>query len=325
MSDPRQSFHRQLTHSGRWLRDRRKTIVRGVLIALIIAVFAIVNTFTPRLFNRGPDSWLNTMAIGLGIGCAIAQINLIALWAAMAPSTSVVRLPWALFLVVLMAYSFGIGIRQDNGTTNAIVTLGTVLFLAELIAQVPFWIESRRKGYQLAFIDDVDDATEIPVAKHAIAGGQFGIANMMIGTALLACSLALFRYAFASEESDSVAQNSMRVGHIVIVLIPIIVANMVFVVPSVWSAFRHTRSVRRLLALSVPFFVLFSAIQFIFYVLMFGSPGQEGAKSFVLLIVINTMQCVAVFGVILLLRQVGFTLAKRVPKPPAPPSMVDAH
>ena len=79
-----------------------------ILLAVLIAGHLLVDFIVPVLFFRGDQAqWLLAAMLGLCIG----QINLIGVWAAMAPGRVMLRLPWTIFLTTLMWYALILGNR----------------------------------------------------------------------------------------------------------------------------------------------------------------------------------------------------------------------
>lgn len=344
-------------------------LIAGLGIGMIVTVCCCANVMTPALFSEGPGTSFKAVIVGSLIGAAIAQINLIAMWAALSAGSWIVRLPWALLLTLAMTSSFGVGIRADGGSGGDVMLLLAIFAMAVIVAQIPFRCVKWFRGRQLTLSpavafskehslkeqpsrerpnpeasaedskgssteDSTGASTETagqpfstngPLAHDSRAAkGQFGIASLMFATALLAISLALFRQAFPTSADWSFLTTSIQLGKLWLVLGPVVLANMVFVAPAVWFAFRDQHHLGRTVLLWFPFVLLFTGIQFAFYIIAFGSPGRDGFASFVTLVAINASQSVMVFVVISILRRLGFTLDARQPSdtfsPGVPPA-----
>ena len=69
-------------------------VLACAVAAVLFCAFLGVDAITPSVL-RGRDDWLPAILLGI----CIAQVNLIALWAAMAPGNIVVRISWSTLLI----------------------------------------------------------------------------------------------------------------------------------------------------------------------------------------------------------------------------------
>ena len=114
----------------------------------------------------------------------IAQLNLLAVWAALAPGRLMVRLPWSLFLATLIWYAVVLGFRcagRGRSGQDALM-VGLSLLFGVLVTQVPLWIANRWFRWHLAVV------VEGPSA--AVSERQYGIRHLLTGMTLLGLALA---------------------------------------------------------------------------------------------------------------------------------------
>jgi hypothetical protein len=82
--------------------NRSRNRIAVVLTGTVIVVFLVMNILLPPLL-MGRQGLL-TLLFGVGIG--IGQVNLIAIWTALAPGSFVQRFSWSLLLIVWSWYAF---------------------------------------------------------------------------------------------------------------------------------------------------------------------------------------------------------------------------
>ena len=103
-----------------------------------------VDFFCPRIVFQASH---NEKVEGIVLGICMAQLNLIAIWAALTNGRWIVRLPWALLLTMLMWFGLSLGNRlhpesfyRGRFSSDSAIKLGAILLGGALVAQVPLWI-----------------------------------------------------------------------------------------------------------------------------------------------------------------------------------------
>ena len=230
----------------------------------------------------------------------IAQLNLLAVWAALAPGRLMVRLPWSLFLATLIWYAVVLGFRcagRGLSGQDALMS-GLSLLFGVLVTQVPLWIANRWSRWHLAVV------VEGPSA--AVSERQYGIRHLLAGMTLLGLALGLGRVILPSADSFRVP-----LARLLAVLSAMAVCNLIVTVPCIWCAFAGWS---RMLPLAIGWTVyaaVASLAEVGVLILFLGAPGDT--KLFVAFGVINIAQCVAVWLTCVVLRWTGFQLLRWPP------------
>ena len=234
----------------------------------------------------------------------IAQLNLLAVWAALAPGRLMVRLPWSLFLATLIWYAVVLGFRCTGGgrglSGQDALMLGLSLLFGVLVTQAPLWMANRWSRWHLAVV------VEGPSA--AVSERQYGIRHLLAGMTLLGLALGLGRVILPSADSFRVPLESRLLA----VLSAMAVCNLIVTVPCIWCAFAGWS---RMLPLAIGWMVyaaVASLAEVGVLILFLGAPGDT--KLFVAFGVINIAQCVAVWLTCVVLRWTGFQLLRRPPQ-----------
>jgi hypothetical protein len=268
---------------------------RTLLLLAVLAAFLAVDLLTPVCMGPGPS--LVAMAM---IGVCIAQLNLIAVWAALAPGNVFFRLPWSLLLTVLMWYSLVIGNRLvgKNLSPNDAWTLGTILLGGVAVAQVPLWRASRVHRLRLASAERI----------ALLAGDrplQFRIAHLLLGTVFLSVALSLGQMVLPSGQ---VTHLDLLDPEPVIVLTSVAVCNLVVTVPCIWAANFDVSDLTGVAVGRLIHCAIVTGLEYVALAVLAGNPGPEAW--FMLLFAFNVVQCVTVILTLRILRLAGLRLVR---------------
>lgn len=268
----------------------------GFLTALI-ALFLTADYLTPSGFGPRFDYW---MAFLLGV--YIAQVNLIAMWAALAPGNVLTRLPWSLLLATSMwiATVLGMPEHETRGTLGEARALAVVLLISVFIAQVPLWIASRAFRWRL-----VSWQTSREDAMRGKA--QFQIRHVMISMVFLSIALGLSRLVVSGLKPSAFHWEDEFAA----LLIAMTVSNLIVTVPCIWGAFVPVRFLAPACIGWALYCAFISVTEVGILIMILGSPGDEPV--FQIFTLMNLTQGAAVFGTLLILRAMGFQLL-RIPK-----------
>jgi len=264
------------------------TRLRRGVIAGLICVFLAINLAVPKMFEDPGSYWL-----GLTAGVCIAELNLIATWAALATGNVMFRLPWSLLLGVLVWYSLILGIRmfaRGSFDLSEATLLGIVLLTGVVFAQIPLWIAGKVFRWKLISGTFTGD------------GHQFNLRHLLTGMFLLSLALGTGRVVLPAGNFWNVRMDD----ELWAILGAVIFCNLVIAVPCIWGSFARTNW---LLPLSLGWLVycaLLTAIEFGFLCAVLGPPGTDWADVAFAFYLLNVTQCGVVFGVLLLLRALGF-------------------
>ena len=173
------------------LQSRRILIIGGLLLAYFLVDLAIPFTFE----FRTPHA-----AVAL-LGLCAGQLTLIAIWAALAPGSVLLRLPWALSLGTLMWYGLILGNHLRAALSASVfgmrgrffepwllqrpeaLTLGVMVLISVTLLQVPFWLMNLVFRWKLVWAED----------PHGLERHQFSLRHLIAGTILFAILLAIGR------------------------------------------------------------------------------------------------------------------------------------
>jgi hypothetical protein len=275
---------------------------RSKLVAAILAAFLAGDVVVPAVLL--PVSPIHDWAILLmiiGMGAAFGQINLIAIWAAMATGNVFFRLPWALLLTVLMWYGIVLGNRVGNNHAefNDACVMGSVLLEGLIAAQVPLWIASRLFRWRLA-VERVE-AQEGPP--------QFRIAHLLLGMVFLSVALSLGRMVLPEGELTG---RGFFYWNAVLPLTLVATVNLLVELPCIWIAFLPAGRLGRFL-LGWPLYTAAVTAGEILAVLALAPRPPDSWKQWLSVYLFNVVQGLTVLVVLGALRAVGFQLL-RVPR-----------
>lgn len=242
--------------------------------------------------------------MALLFGTYAAQLNLIAIWGALAPGRIVVRLPWAWFLATLMwcalvlgsrfAYpegQYGPALDRDDA-----LTLGAVLLFGVVTAQVPLWIARRWSWRLVLAARERDDA----VGDER----QFSLRQLLAGMTLFGVALGLVR-GILPPGVAGLGMDHELLG----ILIVLAIVNMLVVLPCVWGAFLPWRLLAALAALWLLYALVVTVVEIAVLVAFLGAPSGD-PDFYWMFLLFNLTQCLAVTATLILLRSVGFRLVR---------------
>ena len=154
-------------------------LVTWGLAATLICVFFVIDVITPLQMHSSSDSqWIFALLVGL----CIAQVNLIAVWASLAPGNIVLRISWSLLLTMAMWYGLILGNRplpQYSRMTRPDAILLIVILLAGVVVlQIPLWIAKKVFRWRLTRRPGDADAS-------LQEDRQFHLQHLLIATVLI--------------------------------------------------------------------------------------------------------------------------------------------
>ena len=273
--------------------------------AAIVLAFLAADFFTPGWFDGsdGPREY----GLAFMLGVCIAQVNLTATWAALAPGNVALRLPWSLLLTVLMWYGLVLG-NQCHGHPMRLeeaLTLGAVLLGGVVIAQCPLWIAGRVFHWRLVAWNGTADALEPRRL-------QFHLGHLFVGTLLLSIALALGRIVLPP------GKPTLNLDHELPVLLgAVVVCNLLITVPCIWGAFLKRG---RLLLVAVGWLLYCAGVtvaEYLALMAFLGPPGPQENEVAIYFLLMNVVQCATVLVTLRIFRSLGMRLV-RTNKPASP-------
>ena len=284
---------------------RPKFVVVCSLIVGLLFVNIGLGVTMKKNFNPS-EGFLKASLSGLLIGQYIGQLNLISVWAAVSTGSVILRLPWALLLVVLMWGSLVFGQYFAGGWNPSAVGddtlfLGFLLGYGCLVTQIPLWIASRAFRWRLVATDDNNDLS-----------GQFNLQQMFVGTVLLAGTLSICRWILSDVKWSQFWLAGLMPWQLWTFLVPLAFCNLVFVVPSIWAAFLVKATPARLLG-ATALLSLVGPIELLVICAFLGEspPRTEFPQWMLLFSMLHLGQMFIVYGTLVLLKRVaGFQLIR---------------
>lgn len=278
----------------------RKTIVVSLLIVGLFVLNVVLGMVT--VDNEPDDGLLASVVIGFLIGQYIGQLNLISVWGAVSRGSAIVRLPWALLLAMLMWGSLILGQAAfGKWRSDEVVFIGITLGFGCIATQLPLWIASRFFRWRLIAENTDDDQRS-----------QFDIKQMLVGTLLLAGSLAICRQLSYNIDREDVTVTIREFGELMAFLIPMAFFNLLFVIPAIWAAFLVKVNKRRL-GVATALLALVGPIELLVIVVVLGDgPSANDYLNWLITFsVLHLSQVFVVYGSLVLLRRLaGFRLVR---------------
>lgn len=289
---------------ARTAKNEEAAVNRALLWAvcgILIAVFGVVDLITPRLlYHACGFAWWAAVLLGL----CVAQVNLIAVWAALAPGNIVIRLAWSLLLAAGTWYALVLGDTHADGRCyirgpSDAVLLGETLLAAVVILQVPLWIA--KKGFRRRLSRGVSDAEQFVLEDR-----QFQIKHMLWAMFFWAVALSPLRMVLPPGKFEPLRIDSM----FFVMLGAFVVCNLLLTIPCIWWAFVSTARPARLVLAWLLYCAVLTIAVFAVPCALFGPPAEGLVMAASMFFIINVTQCAAVFGILRIFRAMGFRLVR---------------
>jgi hypothetical protein len=228
---------------------------------------------------------------------------LIATWAALAPGNILVRLPWSLLLTVWMWQALVVGNRlRFSGFPRAeAILLGVVLLFGLFVAMAPLAIVARFFRWRLLGWernDAVDDRAAVKV--------QFNLRHLLLSMFLLSMAMAMVRWILPEGRGWEIATD----GELHVILPVVAFCNVVVTIPCIWGAFASPRRLPLLAAGWFAYCALLTGAEIGFFVFFLGPTPDDLLDIMFLWYLMNLMQCLTVFGILVIFRGLGFRLVR---------------
>ena len=270
----------------------------------IILAFLVIDLFTPQQMRRSRDS---EFVFALMLGICIAQVNLIAVWASLAPGNIILRIFWSLLLTMAMWYGLILGNRladplyygQSSMARPDAILLIIILLAGVAVLQVPLWIAKKVFRWRLTRRQGDDEAS-------LQEDRQFHLKHLLIAMFLVSAALSPLHQVLPSGSSDTFRLE----GTMFVLLGAVILCNLVITIPCIWWAFLSARRLTRMLLVWPIYCIMLTAVEFGCLCAMLGPPGQEILEPAIVFCILNLSQCATVLGVLLVFRAIGFRLVR---------------
>ena len=273
-------------------------VLASAVAGVLICAFLAIDALTPAVLNWRPGwEWLQAILLGF----CIAQVNLIALWAALAPGNIIVRISWSMLLGAAMWYALILGERSSASMIfGDAIFLGLILLTGLIVLQIPLWIAKKDLSLAIGRLgrrphSSRDGGPAIPSSTHA-AGDVSPIGRTRAVAPVL-----------PPHGADALNFAAEAFVGLAVVLL----CNLVVTLPCVWWAF-VSRTSAVLVAIGWPFYcAVLTGLEILVFCAVFSRPPAGQMLNIALLYyLLNVSQCAAVLGTLLIFRAIGFRLVR---------------
>jgi hypothetical protein len=212
-----------------------------------------------------------------------------------------VRLPWSLLLTVWMWQALVVGNRLSfSGLPRAeAILLGVVLLFGLFVAMAPLAIAARFFRWRLRGWQRNDTSDD-----RAAAQVQFKLQHLLLSMFFLSLAMGMMRWSLPEGRGWEIT-----VYHGLYVALPVVAfCNLVVTIPCIWGAFVSPRRLPLLAAGWFAYCALLTGAE-IGFVFVLG-PTFSLLEFFYLFYLMNLMQCLTVFGILVIFRGIGFRLVR---------------
>ena len=272
----------------------------------------MADVVTPIVFEEG------LLAL-LALGVVTGQLTVICVWGTMVRGTFWIRLPWTLLMLMLSwcALAWGLKIQSGRADTDEMLGVGVLWSFGFVTSYVPLKIAALSFRWQIV--------RDSPDRQNAERKSNYAIRDIMIGTLLLAMSMAIGRAVLPDDEISVVG--ALRASgldeldfQLAITLYGIV--SLLVKLPCVWISLgeRADRIPSRIGAWSC-YCLLLAIGEFLFLIAVFGSPADGRTMELLAgMILCHLLMGAIILGVCLALRGLGYrlerSLSKRAEDPP---------
>jgi hypothetical protein len=182
------------------------------------------------------------------------------------------------------------------------ILLGVVLLFGLFVAMAPLAIAARFFRWRLLGWEQNDASDDRAAAKV-----QFHLRHLLLSMFLLSMAMAMVRWILPEGRGWEIATD----GELYVLLPVVAFCNVVVTIPCIWGAFASPRWLPLLAAGWFAYCALLTGAEIGFFVLFLGAPSSnELLDIFFLFYLMNLMQCLTVFGILVIFRGLGFRLVR---------------
>ncbi len=304
MSDSFSDAQPREASTDTWSLKRRKGLI--LLVALCCVGFFITDVFTPRYFR---ESFKTLLCLGV----VTAQLTVICVWGTLVRGTFLVRLPWTILLLVLSwcGFAWGISLAPGIYSIDAKLGAGIMWMFGFITSYLPLKVAALCFGWQIIQVSNDVHAK----SKHA----HYTIADLMIGTMLIAISLGIVRVMLPMGEISffrgiEASIFSQRQGLVVISIFGVI--SLLVKLPCIWISLGEKREkIPAWIGIWGFYCLVLAIIEILLLNLIFGSPGGEVMELYGGIILSHQVMGAVILFVCLALRGLGYRLECSLRKP----------
>lgn len=302
-----------MTESGELISETRIVRSRVLFCAFVLLTFAGfigLDLLTPYcLKNRLGGIFFLILIVG--------QLTLICVWGTLVEGTFWIRLPWTILLLVVSwgALCYGVYLADGNINSAQVMGMGLVWFYGFVVSYVPLKIAAWLFGWRISLVSE-NQSEHVP--------GRYAIRDIMLGTAILAATLAIGRQFISGQWPtwDRVLNESgLGTLETQFVLLLFSIVSLIVKLPCIWIALASHRS--KVFSQSL-IWIFWSGVlglmEMLLLIVILGSPGSEVGELFASLILGHAAMAAIMIIILLGLRCFGYRMRRKNKLPPSPSS-----
>lgn len=274
-----------------------------VLIGTCGLGFFVADVLTAMFFKEALPALLT-------LGIVTAQLTVICVWGTLVRGTFWIRLPWTLLLLVVSWFGLGLGASyvDRNFNSNVALGIGMVWMLGFVTSYIPLKIAAI--GFRWEIVrESVNNQNQPDTRRYAIR-------DMMLGTLLLAITLAIGRAMLSSDEINlalALRASGLVRSEPIIALMIYGVVSLLVKLPCIWIALgERQEAIRSRIEIWVVYCLGLSILEVVLFMALLGSPGPDSIEFFTGVILSHQLMGAIMLGVCLMLRGLGYRLKRSV-------------
>ena len=271
-----------------------------VFVFFTFAGYIALDLLTPCCFQEPfPAIFLMILLVG--------QLTLICVWGTLVEGTFWFRLPWTILLLVISWAALCCGGYLDLGytSTTRFLAVGLAWLYGFVISYVPIKIAAWAFGWRIRLVTIRDDEES----------RQYAIRDIMIGTAILAVTLAIGRNFLPDELppwSEVLRESGLDNGEVLIAFFLFSVISLIVKLPCIWIALATDEA--KLLRQSIIWFFcsgLLGLVEMGLLLMILGDPGSEGLEFVCALVAGHSAMAASMICVLYGLRRFGYRMSRK--------------
>ena len=270
------------------------------LIGICAIGFFLADIATPACFEEPFPAML-------ALGVVTAQLTVICVWGTLVRGTFWVRLPWTLLLLTVSWCGFVLGMTLSSNRydTDSMLGSGVIWAFGFITSFVPLKIAA------LCFRWQIIQRAAGPETK---SGSGYAIRDIMIGTSLLAMTMAIGRVMLPDEDvslARAIHASGLDDGEPLFAITLYGVISLLVKLPCIWIALgEESGKIGGRVAQWVGYCFALSVFEVFVLIAVLGSPGNDMMELWAGMILSHQLMGGIMLGVCLALRGLGYRLQR---------------
>lgn len=242
----------------------------------------------------------------IALGVITAQLTVICVWGTLVRGTFWIRLPWTLLLLLVSWCAIALGITIENGSPDTDAMLGAAALWTFGFATsfVPLKIAALCFRWQI--VQDSGDH------QNVVRNSRYAIRDIMIGTLLLALTMAIGRAMLPNEEisfTRAIHASSLNRPEPLIAITIYGIISLLVKLPCIWIALgEESEKIRSRIYAWIVYCLVLAFIEILLLIAVLGNPGSRSGELFAGMIISHQLMGAIMLGVCLALRGMGYRL-----------------